>query len=71
MIKGMGRRFVDPMKIKPRLWASLDPGDGPTHCSASHAVEAPYIEELELLTTRIYNYVLGLWGGKKREEDLQ
>ena len=30
------------------------------------------MEELEWLTTRIYNYVLGLWGGKeKKEEDWQ
>ena len=39
---------------------------------SSHAVAAGHIEELEGLTTRIYNYVLGLWGEKnKREEDWQ
>ena len=45
-----------------------DPGHGPTHCSSSHAVVASYIEKLEGPTTRIYNYVLGLWGGKKEED---
>ena len=33
---------------------------------SSHAVVAAHIEELEGSTTRIYNYVLGLWGGIKR-----
>ena len=55
--------------------ASSDPGCGPTCCSLSHAVVASHIEELEGLTTRIHNYVLGLWGGenkkKKQEEDWQ
>ena len=31
-----------------------------------HAVVAAHTEELERLTTRIYNHVLGLWGGKKK-----
>ena len=35
-----------------------------TQCSSSHTVAAPHIEELELLITRIYNYVLRLWGEK-------
>ena len=47
-------------------FASSDPGCGPTHRSSSHAVVASHIAELEGLATRIYNYVLGLWGGKKR-----
>ena len=38
---------------------------------SSHAVVAAHIEELEGPTTRLYNYVLGLWGEKKREEDWQ
>ena len=42
----------------------LDPGHGPTCCSSSHAMAASHIEELEGLTTRIYNYILGLWGEK-------
>ena len=29
---------------------------------------AAHIEELEGLTTRIYNCLLGLWGGKKKRE---
>ena len=49
-------------------FAGLDPGHGPTHHSSSHAVVASYKEELEGLTTRIYNYILELWGGKKKEE---
>ena len=33
---------------------------------------AAHIEQLEGPTTRIYNYVMGLWGGKKKgEEDWQ
>ena len=50
------------------------PGLEPHHLSvSSHAVAAAHIEELEGLTTRIFNYVPGLWGGKikKREEDWQ
>ena len=49
----------------------------PHHLSvSSHVVVVAHIEELEGLTTRIYYYVLGLWGGKekenqKREEDWQ
>ena len=48
------------------------PGTEPHHLSvSSHAVVAAHIE-LEGLTTRIDNYVLGLRGGKKkREEDWQ
>ena len=41
------------------------------HYSASHTVAASHIEELEGLTTRIYNYELGLWGEKKKDEDSQ
>ena len=41
------------------------------HCSSvsSHAVVVTHIEELQGPTTRIYNYVLGLWGGRKRERE--
>ena len=28
-----------------------------------------YIEELEVFTTRIYNYALGLWRGRKKKEE--
>ena len=42
------------------------PGAEPHHLSVgSHAVAASHIEELEGPTTRIYNYVLGLQGGKR------
>ena len=41
-------------------------GMEPHHSSVgSHAVVVAHIEELEGLTIRIYNYVLGLWGEKK------
>ena len=42
------------------------PGAEPHDSSvSSHAVAVARTEELEGLTTRIYNYVLGLWGEKK------
>ena len=34
---------------------------------SSRAVSAAHTEELEGLTTRIYNHALGLWGGKKNK----
>ena len=47
-------------------FTSLDPGHGPTSHSSSHAVAASHIEEPGCRsTTKIYNYVLGLWGEKK------
>ena len=40
----------------------------PHHPSvSSHAVAASHIEEVEGLTTRIYNHVLGLWEGKRKK----
>ena len=53
-------------------WCSLvqDPGLGTTCCSSSHAVVVCHIEEMEWLTTRIYNYVLGLSGGNKNRGKL-
>ena len=43
----------------------------PHHPSiSSHAVVVAHIEELEGLTTRIYNHALGLWGGKKKEREI-
>ena len=43
----------------------------PHHSSVSgHAVVAAHIEELEGLRSRIYNYVLGLWGGKIKERKI-
>ena len=47
-------------------FADSDSGCGPTHHSSNHAVVAFHIEELEWPTTRIYNYVQGLWGEKIR-----
>ena len=37
---------------------------------SSHAVAGAHIEKLEGLTTRIYNYLLGLWGGKKKNNSI-
>ena len=48
-------------------FAGLDTGCGRTHRSSGHAVAASYIEELEWPTTRIYNYLLGLWWGKNKK----
>ena len=40
----------------------------PHHLSiGSHAVVAAHIKELEGPATRIYNYVVRLWGGKIKE----
>ena len=49
-------------------FASSDPGHGPTHRSSGHAVVVSHIEELEQPPTRTYNYVLGLWGEKNKED---
>ena len=46
-------------------FTGLDPGRRPIQHSSSHAVAASHMEEIEGLTTRIYSYVLGLWGEKK------
>ena len=45
-----------------------DPGHGLTHLSSGHAGAASHIKELKGYTTKIYNYVLGLWGGKKKRK---
>ena len=42
----------------------------PHHPSVSCHVVAAHTEELEQLTTRIYNQVLGLWGGKRKNSKL-
>ena len=55
------------LSLRIPLWCpgihGLDP-----HRSSSYAEVASHMEELGL-TTRIYNYVLGLWGRKKRKEE--
>ena len=33
---------------------------------SSHAVAMAHTEDLEGFATRIYSYVLGLWGGRKK-----
>ena len=44
----------------------------PCHSSVSHpAVVAAHIEELEGLTSRIYNYALGFGEEKEKEKDLR
>ena len=49
-------------------FAGSDPGRRPTYCSSGHAEVASHMAEQEGLTTRIYNYALGLWGGKKKRK---
>ena len=50
-------------------FTSSDPGHRPAHHLSSHTEAASPIEELEGPTTKIYNYVLGLWGGKTKKEN--
>ena len=38
------------------------------HCLSGHAEVASHIAQPEALTTRIYNYVLGGFGEKKKEK---
>ena len=49
----------------PKGFAGSDPG---CRHSLSHAGVASHIAQLETLTTRIYNYVLGGFGEKKKKE---
>ena len=49
-------------------FAGSDPGRRPTHCSSGHAEVASHIARPEALTTRICNYVLGGFGGKKKKK---
>ena len=78
----LGKELILGACLWPSVWvcalcfsgpefASLDPGCGPTYRSSSHAVAASHIEELEWPITRICNCALGLWGGKRKEEDWQ
>lgn len=46
--------------------SKIDPGHKPPHHSSGHAVEVSHTEELEELTPRIRNYVLGLLGEKRK-----
>ena len=46
------------------------PGHGTTPLLTYCAVVAAHREELEGPTTRIYNYVLGLWGGINTNREL-
>ena len=44
----------------------------PHHPSVScHVLAAAQIAELELLTTRMYNYILGVWRARIKEEGWQ
>ena len=40
------------------------------HCSSSHVEVASHVAQPEVPTTRIYNYVLGVWGRRKRKKKL-
>ena len=48
----------------------LDPRCAPTHLSSSHAEMVSHIREPEGPTTRIYNYVLGGFGEKKKKRKI-
>ena len=61
--------WVFKLYFSSLVFTSLDPGHRPTCRSSSHAVVASHIEELEGLTTRIYNYVSGFWGEKKKNKN--
>ena len=68
---------ASPAGLVGKVWCSHQFGSlncslvaEPHQLSVScHAVAAAHIEELEGLTTRIYNHAVGLWGGKKRKGD--
>ena len=48
-------------------WPGFSSQAEPHHSSvSSHVVAAAHTEEPERFTTRICNYVLGLWGGEKK-----
>ena len=49
-------------------FAGSDPECRSIVCSSGHAVATSHIVELERFMARIYNYVLGLWGGEKKRE---
>ena len=46
-----------------------DPGLQTWHRSSSHAEAVSHIAELEVPTPRIYNYVLGGFGEKKKKKE--
>ena len=50
-------------------FTSLDPGHGTWHCSPSHAEVASHIAQPEGPTAKIYNYVLGGFGEKKKKKE--
>ena len=52
---------------RPGSLPITEPHSGSVSC---HALVVAYIEEVEGLTTRIYNPALGLWGEKKEKSDL-
>ena len=41
------------------------------HCSSGHTEAASHIPQPETLTTRIYNYVLGSFGEKKKKKEFE
>ena len=49
-------------------FAGSDPGAQTRDCSSSHAEVASYIIQPEGPTTRIYNYVVGGFGEKKKNK---
>ena len=72
--EGVIKKYLEPALVKvqrshhfggPCLLLVEDPH----HLSvSSHPVVVAHIEELEGLTTRIYNHALGLWEGKEKKK---
>ena len=63
---------ASPDGLVHKVWCGprLQPRLRTTPLFSSHALVVAHIEGLEGLMTRIYNYVLGLWGEKKREREI-
>ena len=63
---GVVVKFTHSTSVGGPGFTGSDLGCGPTYHSSSQAMAASYVEELEGHTARIYNYVLGLQGEKKK-----
>ena len=59
------------LPVSSPMFASSDPGRGPTHCSSSHAVVASHRKELEGLNNYDIQLRTEALGRKKEEEDWQ
>ena len=74
--KAKNRASPDGLAVKIQCTPLRQPGFSslsaePHHLSVrSQAVVAAHTEESEGFTTRIYNYVVGLWTGGKKERKI-